>query len=336
MGRMEGLGFVQRDEAVLRTLTDDVVKSSEIEGEILDVGQVRSSVARHLGLDAAGLPLPDRRVDGVVQMTLEATRNFARPLTSKRLFDWQAALFVDAPTDIRIGAWRDDAKGPMRVISGAIGRERVHFEAPPAASLESELAAFFESMNRTGDIDAVVQAAIAHLWFVTIHPFDDGNGRVARAIADWSLARAERLARRYYSLSAQICRERNAYYEILEKSQKGSMDITGWIRWFLECLDRAMAGTEDALERVFNKDRFWRRHAETDLNERQRLVLNRLLDGPFEGKLTSSKWAKLAKCSQDTAYRDINQLIEHEILVKEPGGGRNTSYRLVQSDGADF
>ncbi|MFH1724076.1 MAG: Fic family protein [Elusimicrobiota bacterium] len=328
IGKMESLGFPQQDEAVLQSLTQDVVKSSEIEGEFLDFHQVRSSIARRLGMEIAGLLPADRRVDGVVQMTIEATQNHAQPLTKDRLLGWHAALFPDAPSNIRIGAWRDDARGPMQVVSGAMGRERVHFKAPPAGRLEAEMGTFFGWVNHIGDMDPVLRAAEAHLWFVTIHPFDDGNGRVARAIADWALARSENSARRYYSMSAQIRRERKAYYDVLESTQKGTLDITDWMLWFLGCLDRAIAGTEATLAAVFEKDRFWKTHTRLALNDRQRLMLSKLLDRDFEGKLTSSKWAKLAKCSQDTAHRDIVELIEHGILVKDPAGGRSTSYSL--------
>jgi Fic family protein len=334
IGKMEALGLSQRNEALLQTLTQDVVKSSEIEGESLDTDQVRSSIARRLGLDIAGLTPSDRRVDGVVEMSLEATQNYAQPLSRERLFDWHAKLFPASPAGIKIGAWRDDAKGPMQVVSGAIGRERVHYEAPPAARVDAEMKAFLSWANRTGDVDPVLRAAKAHLWFVTIHPFDDGNGRIARAVADWALARSENSARRYYSMSAQIRRERKNYYDILEHTQKGSLDVTDWMRWFLACLDRAIAGAEAALENVFEKDRFWKTYARVALNERQRAMLNTLLDGTFEGKLTSSKWAKMAKCSQDTAHRDIVELIGHGILVKDAAGGRSTSYRLKRPAGA--
>lgn len=328
IGRMESLGFSQRDEAVLKTLTDDVVKSSEIEGEILNSDQVRSSIARRLGMDIAGLLPSDRRVDGVVQMMLEATQNYAQPLTKERLFGWHMALFPDAPTKIRVGAWRDDAKGDMQVVSGAIGHEHVYYEAPAADRLESEMALFLGWVNQPNGIDPVLRAAKAHLWFVTLHPFDDGNGRIARAIADWALARSENSSRRYYSMSAQIRKERKEYYDVLEKTQKGTLDISGWMQWFLGCLDRAIAGTEAALAAVFKKDQFWKTHTQLALNERQRLMLNKLLDGTFEGKLTSTKWAKMAKCSQDTAHRDIVELMEHGILAKDPAGGRSTSYSL--------
>ncbi|MEK6543914.1 MAG: Fic family protein [Elusimicrobiota bacterium] len=327
LGRMESLGLLQRDEAVLQTLTFDVLKSSEIEGEVFDPGQVRSSVARRLGIDIAGLTPTDRRVDGVVEVILEATQNYAKPLTLKRLFGWHTALFSDAGAKIRVGAWRDDAQGPMRVVSGAAGHERVHYEAPPSKRLDSEMVAFLAWANRTGDIDPILRAAQAHLWFVTLHPFDDGNGRIARAIADWALARSESSSRRFYSMSAQTQRQRKDYYDILERTQKGTLDVTDWMKWFLDCLDRALAGTEDTLASVFKKDQFWKTYATLAINERQRLMLNKLLDG-FVGKLTSTKWAMLAKCSQDTAQRDIVALIERGILVKDSAGGRSTSYSL--------
>ncbi len=328
IGRMESLGLSQRNEAVLQALTQDVVKSSEIEGEILRADQVRSSIARRLRIEIAGLTASDRRVDGVVEMALEATQNYAQPLSKERLFGWHARLFPESASKLRVGAWRDDAKGPMQVVSGAIGRERVHYEAPPAERLEAEMDALLAWANRTGDIDPVLRAAQAHLWFVTLHPFDDGNGRIARVIADWALARSENSSRRYYSMSAQIRQERKAYYEILERTQKGALDVTDWMLWFLACLDRAIAGSEAALAAVFETDAFWKSCADLALNERQRLILNRLLDGTFEGKLTSSKWAKLAKCSQDTAHRDIVELVEQGILVKDAAGGRSTSYSL--------
>jgi Fic family protein len=328
LGRMESLGFPQRDEALLKTLTLDVLKSSEIEGEILNPEQVRSSIARRLGMDIAGLVPADRRVEGVVEMMLEATQNQDKPLTVKRLFGWHTALFPNnAGAKIRVGAWRNDARGPMQVVSGAIGSERVHYEAPAAQRVASEMTAFLDWANRTGDIDPVLRAAQAHLWFVTIHPFDDGNGRIARAIADWALARSENSPLRFYSMSAQIQRERKDYYEILEQTQKGTLDVTDWMEWFLACLDRAILATQAALAAVFKKDQFWKTHAAVPISERQRLMLNKLLDG-FEGKLTSTKWAALAKCSQDTAQRDIIDLIEHDILIKDGAGGRSTSYSL--------
>lgn len=331
LGRMEAVGFPQQNEAMLKTLTLDVLKSSEIEGEILNPEQVRSSIARRLGMDIAGLIPADRRVEGVVEMALEATQNYAKPLTKERLFRWHASLFPEGATGIKVGVWRNDAKGPMQVVSGAMGRERVHYEAPSTERLDAEMDAFLEWVNRAGDIDPVLRAAKAHLWFVTIHPFDDGNGRIARAIADWALARSENSARRFYSMSAQIRRERKEYYDILEKTQRGTLDVTEWMAWFLGCLDRAISGTETALATVFRRDQFWKTHAGVSINDRQRLILNKLLDGDFAGKLTSSKWAKLAKCSQDTAHRDILDLIERGILSKDSAGGRSTSYSLEES-----
>ncbi len=333
LGAMESLGFSQQNEAALQALTQDVVKSSEIEGEILNPNQVRSSIARRLGIEIGGLLPADRRVEGVVEMTLEATRGYDRPLTRERLFGWHAALFPVPQAGVKAGAWRDDAKGPMQVVSGAIGRERVHYEAPKAARLETEMEAFLGWANRSVDIDPLLRAAKAHLWFVTIHPFDDGNGRIARAIADWALARSENRARRFFSMSAQIRLERKAYYERLENAQKGGLDITDWMTWFLGCLDRAIAGAQAGLALVLEKDRFWKAHHHLSINERQRLMLNMLLDGGFKGKLTTTKWAALMKCSHDTAQRDIVGLIEHGILGKDAAGGRSTSYSMAVACG---
>ncbi|MGA3023694.1 MAG: Fic family protein [Bryobacteraceae bacterium] len=332
IGHMEGLGFRLREEAELETLTEDVVRTSEIEGERLDAEQVRSSIARRLGIDIGGLKPADRNVEGVVEMMLDATRHYGRPLTRDRLFGWHASLFPGGRSGlsrIRVGAWRDDRTGPMQVVSGPLGRERVHYEAPAAARIGREMRVFLAWFNRRTEIDAVLKAGLAHLWFVTVHPFGDGNGRIARAIADMTLARSEESPQRFYSMSAQIRQERTAYYDILERTQKGTLDVTPWMEWFLACLDRAIAGAQTTLARVLRKARFWERVAAIPLNERQRLVLNRLLDG-FEGKLTTSKWAKLAKCSQDTALRDILELVAHGILVRNPGGGRSTSYALAQ------
>lgn len=331
IGRMEGLGFRLREEAVLGTLTQDVLKSSEIEGVILDRDQVRSSIARRLGLDIGALTPADRHVEGVVEMMLDATQNHREPLTEDRLFGWHAALFPTGRSGmhtIRSGAWRDDNNGPMQVVSGPIGKERVHFQAPSADRLPTEMAAFLGWFNAPASTDLVLRAAEAHLWFVTIHPFDDGNGRIARAIADLALARSEQSPQRFYSMSAQIRQERNDYYEILERTQKGTLDITAWIAWFLGCLDRAFDGAETLLSGVLRKARFWEAHAGESFNDRQRKVVNRLLDG-FEGKLTSSKWARLARCSQDTAGRDLKDLVRRGILAKDPAGGRSTSYSLV-------
>ena len=332
LGRMEALGFPQRDEAILQTLTSDVLKSSEIEGELLDEQQVRSSIARRLGMDIAGLIPADRRVDGIVEMSLEATQNYAQSLTTERLFRWHTLLFPSGKigmNKLKIGTWRDDSKGPMQVVSGAIGRERVHYEAPSADKIPAEMSAFLEWANQTDGIDPVIRAAVAHLWFVTLHPFDDGNGRIARAIADWALARSENTSRRFYSMSAQIRKERNAYYDMLERTQKGTLDITEWLQWFIGCLDRAIEGTEISLSAVFKKELFWKGYAGISLNDRQRLMLNKMLDG-LKGKLTSTKWAALAKCSQDTAQRDIQDLIDKGVVVKDAGGGRSTSYSLKE------
>jgi Fic family protein len=333
LGRMEGLGFPLRQEAELETLTLDVVKTSEIEGANLNAEQVRSSVARRLGMDIAGAVPADKDVEGVVGMMMDATRNFREALTAERLFGWQAALFptgYSGMLKIITGAWRDDAKGPIRVVSGPMGREHVHYEAMAAPLLAAEMDRFLDWVNGGGSEDPILKAAIAHLCFVTIHPFEDGNGRIARAIADWILARAENSPQRFYSMSAQIRQERNAYYDILEQTQKGSLDITPWLQWFIGCFGRALDGTETTLAAVLRKARFWERHASAAINARQRLMLNRLLDG-FEGKLTSSKWAKMTKCSQDTAQRDIQALIEAGILVKDAAGGRSTSYSLKET-----
>jgi len=335
LGRMEALGFRLREEAVLRTLTEDVVKSSEIEGEKLDAEAVRSSIARRLGMDEGGLRPADRNVEGVVEMMLDATRNYDKPLTVERLFSWHASLFPTGRSNMRrigVAMWRDDREGPMDVVSGPTGRERLHFEAPAAARLDSEMGRFLEWFNnRHGggpEVDPVLKAGTAHLWFVTIHPFADGNGRIARAIADLLLARSEHSSQRFYSMSAQIRQEHKNYYEILEETQKGGMDITRWLSWFLACLGRAIDGAETLLGNVLAKARFWEAIGETGVNERQRRILNRLLDG-FEGKLTSSKWAKLTKQSQDTAHRDIMDLVRKGILVRGSEGGRSTSYALA-------
>jgi len=330
IGRMEALGFPLQEEAVLHALTEDVLKSSEIEGEILNKDQVRSSIARRLGMDIGGLVPTDRNVEGVVEMMLDAAQNYAKPLTAERLFAWHAALFPTGRSGmsrIIVGAWRDDTTGPMQVVSGPYGRERVHCEAPAADRLEGEMAQFLDWFE-SAEPDPVLKAGIAHLWFVTIHPFDDGNGRIARAITDLALARAEGMPQRFYSMSAQIRTERKAYYDMLEATQKGGLDITPWLLWFIGCLDRAFDGSEVILANVMRKAHIWEKLAPQPLNNRQHAIINRLLDG-FEGKLTSSKWAKLAKTSPDTALRDINDLVERGILVKDPAGGRSTSYSLA-------
>jgi len=329
---MQGLGFSLRKEAVLQTLTQDVVKSSEIEGEALDSQQVRSSIARRLGIDIGALVPADRNVEGVVEMMLDATQNYDKPLTKKRLFDWHAALFPTGRSSmhkIRVGKWRDDKSGPMQVVSGPIGRERVHYEAPQAKKIPREMTAFLSWFEADEPIDPVIKAGLAHLWFVTIHPFEDGNGRIARAIADMALARSEESPQRFYSMSAQIRLERKAYYDMLETTQKGDLDVTDWLEWFLACLDRAFDRANAILGNVLTKSRFWQSHAETTFNERQRDMINRLMED-FEGKLTSSKWAKIEKCSQDTASRDIDDLISRGVLMKDAAGGRSTSYSLVR------
>ncbi len=331
IGRMEALRFNLRQEAALETLSADVLKSSEIEGEKLNADQVRSSIARRLGMDIGALTPADRQVEGIVEMTLDATWHYEKPLTAERLFAWHASLFPTGRSGmnkIKTGAWRDDRTGPMEVVSGPIGKERVHFVAPAAARLDREMKAFLEWFNTNADSDPVLKAGLAHLWFVTIHPFDDGNGRIARGIADMALARSENSPQRFYSMSAQIRRERDAYYGILEQTQKGTLDVTPWMEWFLGCLGAAIDAAQTTLSAVLAKARVWEAIAGVGINERQRLVLNRLIDG-FEGKLTTSKYAKLAKCSQDTALRDILPFVERGILVRNPEGGRSTSYVLA-------
>ena len=328
---MDSLGFRPVQEMMLDTLTGDVVKSSEIEGEILDAARVRSSIARHLGLDFAGLLPPDRNVDGVVEMMLDATQNYLQPLTRERLFDWHSALFPDGQSGmmpIITGNWRDGRFGPMQVVSGPIGREQVHYEAPPAERLEQEMQAFLDWFNAPSETDMVLRAGLAHLWFVNIHPFEDGNGRIARAIGDMALAQAEDSPRRYYSMSSQIRIERTDYYSVLERTGKGNTDVTGWMTWFMDCLGRAIESAESNLASILSRARFWERIAGLPINERQSRVLNLLL-GNFQGNLTTSRWARITKCSTDTALRDINALVDHGILVRSAQGGRSTSYSLV-------
>jgi Fic family protein len=332
LGRMEGVGFNLQAEANLHILTIDVVKSSEIEGEVLNPDQVRSSIARRLGMDIAGLIPSDRHVEGIVEMMLDATQHYNAPLTDERLFSWHAAMFPTGRSGMHrivVGNYRDNSKDdPMQVVSGSMGKEKVHFQAPDSHVLAPEMNKFLRWFNTEKNIDPVVKAAIAHLWFVTIHPFDDGNGRIARAITDMQLSRADQSAQRFYSMSSQIRAERKGYYHALEITQQRSLDITAWLDWFLNCLDRALTNTDETLGVVLKKARFWEKHSTTPLNDRQRTMLNKLLDG-FEGKLTSSKWAKITKTSQDTAGRDINDLMERGILEKEAGGGRSTSYLLT-------
>ena len=330
LGRMEGLGFAWQSEATLQTLTLDVLKSSEIEGELLPPEEVRSSVARRLGLDVAGLVAAGPQVEGVVAMLLDATQQFNQTLTAERLFGWQAALFPTGRSGlvrIRTGAWRLDRTGPMQVVSGPADRETIHFEAPGAARLPTEIARFLAWFNGPATLDPVLKAALAHLWFITLHPFEDGNGRLARALTDLQLARADGSAQRFYSMSAQIQRERQAYYAILERTQRGALDVTSWLTWFLECLGRALAASEHTLGQVLRRARFWEQHAAAPLNERQRLMLGRLLAG-FAGKLTAAKWVKITKCSPDTATRDMQALVALGILAKDAAGGRSTSYQL--------
>jgi Fic family protein len=330
-GRMEELGFKLKTEANLEALTEEVTQSSKIEGEILNRDQVRSSLARRLGVDIGALTPAERNVEGIVEMMLDATGKYKIPLTVDRLFGWHAALFPTGRSGISkitVGAWRTEESGPLQVVSGPIGRERVHYEAPKAPLLADEMKAFIDWFNGTQDIDPVLKAAIAHLWFVTIHPFEDGNGRIARAIADMALARSENSSQRFYSMSAQIQHERNAYYDILEATQKGDLDITAWLEWFLDCLDRAFDRADTILASVLRKARFWKKHANQSFNDRQRAMIDRLFEG-FEGKLTSSKWAKLTKSSQDTALRDIDDLVGKGVLEKDAAGGRSTSYSLI-------
>ena len=335
LGRMESLGFRLRAEASLTTLAADVVKSSAIEGELLDAEQVRSSIARRLGLDFGDDVPSSRNVEGVVEMMLDATQKYAEPLTAERLFAWHASLFPTGRSGmgkITVGAWRPAEMDPMRVVSGPIGRERVHFEAPSAERLNREVSAFLDWFEAANGIDEVLKAGIAHFWFVTLHPFEDGNGRISRAIADMALARAEGTTERFYSLSTQIEAEKKEYYLKLEQSQKGGTDITSWLEWFLGCLDRAVAGAKDALSGVLQKARVWEYiNQKAPVNERQRRVVNHMLDG-FEGNLTTSKYAKLAKCSPDTALRDIKMMIGQGLFIPGAGGGRSTSYRLAEPD----
>jgi len=328
LGRMHHLGLDLRDQATLRVLTQDVLKTSEIEGEKLNADSVRSSIAKRLGVDIGALAPTDRHVDGVVDMVLDATQRHHTPLTVKRLFGWHAAMFptgYSSLTKIRVGQWRDDAQGPMQVVSGPVHRQKVHYEAPPAHLLNLHMKDFLNWFNADQQDDPVIKAGLAHLWCVTIHPFDDGNGRIARAVGDMALAQAEKSTQRYYSLSAQIQRERKDYYDRLEATQKGNLDVTAWLEWFLACLLRAIQGAEETLATVLAKARFWQQWAGTPFNERQIALLNKLLDG-FDGKLTSSKWAAIAKCSQDTALRDITELLERGVLKKSEASGRSTSY----------
>ena len=330
MGRMAELGLAQREQATLQVLTQEVIKTSEIEGEHLSLDAVRSSIARRLGLDIGALAPSDRHVDGMVDVVLDATRSFEQPLTPERLFGWHAALFptgYSGRVRITVAAWRTDASGSMQVVSGAVGRETVHFIAPPASTLSEQTDAFLKWFEAAPLGDALIKAGLAHLWLVTLHPFDDGNGRISRAVGDMALARAEGTSQRFYSFSAQIQRERKDYYDQLEATQKGPLDVTPWLSWFLACLLRAVQGADATLAGVLDKAQFWQRWAGTPMNERQTQVMNRVLDG-FEGKLTNAKWAALGKCSADTALRDINDLLARGVLRRLEGGGRSTGYEL--------
>ena len=332
VGKMEALGFNLRNEAVLETLTLDVIKSTEIEGEILDVAQVRSSLARRLGIEIENSVYSERNIDGVVDMLIDATHNYTKDLTKDRLFNWHFALFPMGRSglfEITVGNWREDTTGPMQVVSGAMGKEKVHFEAPNSKLVSNEMEIFLEWFNSNKKIEPIIKAGIAHLWFVTIHPFEDGNGRISRAITDMLLARADGVPQRYYSMSSQIRKERTSYYEILEKTQQGSLDITNWLNWFLNCLLNSLKSSETILTKVLHKHKFWNKYATEIQNKRQKNMLNKLLDG-FTGKLTTSKWAKINKCSQDTALRDIQFLIDKGILTKEKAGGRSTNYELIE------
>ncbi|MEM1325465.1 MAG: Fic family protein [Bacteroidota bacterium] len=330
IGRMELVGFELKNEATLEAVTLEIIKSSEIEGEVLNVEQVRSSLARRLGMETGGLIPSNREVDDIVDLLVDAIEKHDLPLTEERLFDWYASLFPTGRSGmykIIVGDWRDDATEPMQVVSGAMSREKVHFEAPEAKRLAAEMQQFLSWMNSEQQLDSMLKAAIAHLWFVTIHPFEDGNGRMARAITDMLLAKSDGITQRFYSMSAQIRLERKAYYDILEETQKGDLDITDWLIWFLNCLINALKASSTIIQKVMQKHQFWLKRSDKSLNIRQIKMLNKLLDD-FFGKLTTTKWAKMTKCSHDTALRDIQKLIEMNILKKEEGG-RSTNYELV-------
>ena len=335
LGKMESLGFDQQDEAVLNTLTLEIVKSSEIEGEILDLEQVRSSIARRLGIELSGAIESERHIDGIVEMMLDATQRYDLPLTKDRLFGWHSSLFPTGWSNmykIIVADWRKDTTGPMQVVSGAMGKEKIHFEAPNSDRIDSEIKNLINWIEFENEIDPVLKSAIVHLWFITIHPFEDGNGRITRAITEMLLARSDNSVKRFYSMSSQIRIERKQYYEILEKTQKGTSEITDWILWFLECLKNSFESTSELLSKILMKADFWKVNSKTILNKRQQKMLNKLLDG-FDGKLTTSKWGKICKCSQDTALRDIQDLIKKEILQKEKSGGRSTNYELKKPGG---
>lgn len=332
LGSMESVGIELRNEASLEAITLEVLKSSEIEGEILNSDQVRSSLARRLGMERAGLIPSTRDVDGVVDLLVDAIENHKEDLTVDRLLGWHSSLFPSGRSGmykIIVGNWRDDSTGPMQVVSGAMGRELVHFEAPAAERIPNEMEQFLDWINREDRLDPVLKAGIAHLWFVTIHPFEDGNGRITRALTDMLLTRSDGVSQRYYSMSAQIRLQRKEYYEKLEETQKGDLEITDWLVWFLECLLNALKASSIIVEKVMYKHQFWLKHGGKVLNERQRKMLNKLLDD-FVGKLTTKKWGKMMKCSHDTALRDIQGLMKLDILKKEKQGGRSTNYELVE------
>jgi len=334
LGQMRSLGFPLREEACLLVLTQDAVNTAEIEGEILDPRSVRSSIARKLGLDDASPTRSDRDVDGLVEVLIDATRNYGQPLSEERLFGWHAALFPAGRSGMKritVGDWRQDETGPMQVVSGALGREKVHFQAPGHERLSDEMARLISWFNATAKFDPLIKSALAHFYFVTVHPFDDGNGRIARAVGDMQLARSDKIDLRFYSMSAQIQKDKKSYYDTLESCQKGSLDVSAWIHWYLNCLLRALHGSKLILKSTLHKASFWQQYGADSFNSRQKAMLNRLLDG-FDGKLTSSKWAKITKCSQDTAQRDINDLIKKDVLEKEDAGGRSTSYRLRERE----
>lgn len=331
LGRMEHLGFQFQHEAMLETMSTEVVKSHEIEGEFLDAEQVRSSIAKRMGIEVVGLVPSDRHIEGVIEMMLDATQNYRVKLTKERLCNWHAALFPTGRSGmvpITVADWRKDDTGPMQVVSGAMGMERVHFEAPASARLEQEMHDFMSWLNHPAEVDSLLKAAIAHIWFITIHPFDDGNGRIARAITDMMLAKSDASAQRFYSMSGQIRLDRKMYYKVLESTQKGDLDITEWVVWFLNCLQKSILANTELLSEILKKARFWDYHRQTRFNERQHKLLNKLMDD-FKGKLTTSKWAKIAKCSSDTALRDIQDLIKKNVLTKEDSGGRSTNYQLI-------
>ena len=331
LGHMHGLGFQLGEEATLQTLTQDVIKTSEIEGEKLDAKQVRSSIAKRLGINIGRLTQTNRNIEGIVEIILDATRNYEALLTKELLFKWHTTLFPKTDNAVRqltVGKWRAKSSGPMQVVSGPYGHEKIHFEAPSYKRLNKEMTLFIKWFNTQSELDLIIKSALAHFWFVTIHPFDDGNGRIGRAIADMLLGRSDQSKQRYYSMSTQIQRERDAYYDVLEKCQKGTLDITLWIEWYLNCLKRAIIASDETLQTILKKSQFWKTHAAIIFNERQRTIINLLLDG-FVGKLNSSKWAKITKCSQDTALRDITYLLKHHILEKDLAGGRSTNYKLI-------